>query len=252
MSLILWCIHLGINKALKMKISLIAATMLLISISSYAQQVAEPTIQNRTIEVVAFASADVIPNVINVSFVMKEAHENGKIVTIEQSIEKMKSVLKTMSYKPDNILVANVYGFQNLNEKNETYFEHKVQFSLRLNSIEDVHKFLHKIEKNSIESFNIDEMYYENSHEIMQDLQKKAYANAKLKATEFLKIYNEECGKVLKIEEISGNITSPEIIGSGSSVKTITNANGISSSTSTVRSKAIKIEYLARVLFEIK
>jgi uncharacterized protein YggE len=235
-----------------MKTLLFIASMLLYSINSLSQPFTEPKIIDRTIEVVAFASKEVVPNVINVSFILTEYHVNGKSTTIEESVKNIKEVLKSLNYGTENLLVANVYGFQNMNENNEAYFEHKIQFTLKLKNVEDVHLFLHKIDKRSIESFNIDEMYYENDFDVMRSLQKTAYNNAKQKADEFLKIYGEECGRLLSIEEVSGNITSPEINGRGSSVKTINSSNGINNSTSTVKSKTIKMEYLARVVFEIK
>lgn len=232
----------------------IIAILLLLWSSGYAQDNDQPKISGRKIEVVAYSSEEVLPNAIYVSFVLTDYKDNnGKSVTVENTVDKLKKQIHTINLKPTNLSLGNVYGYLNTNEKGEEVFDHKVQYILKLDNVESVHNMLMVIDKRALQSFNIDEMTYEGADSVLKVVQIKAFKRAIDKADVFLKLYNEERGQLLEIEEVNRFVTSPDFTGKGSSVKSVHANDGISSfETNASRSKYIKIEYVAKVIFEIK
>lgn len=236
-----------------MKSLLIISLLLLLGISSIAQENINPKISGRKIEVVAYSSEEVLPNAINASFVLTEYTDNGKKVSIEQSIENIKKIIKKLNCDASNLSVGNIYGYLNNNESGAEFFDHKIQYIMKFQNSECIHKFLEKIDKRSLQSFNIDEMFYEGSDSVLRLVQVAAYKRAINKAEAFLKLYGEERGKLLEIVEINRFETMPDFTGKGAAVKSVHANNGISTFESNAsRSKYIKIEYVAKVVFEIK
>ncbi len=236
-----------------MKSFYIFALLLALSSVAQSQENDQPKINGRKIEVVAYSSEEVLPNVIYTSFVLTEYKDNGKLITINQSEEKIKKLLSSINHSLTNLSLGNIYGYLSTNEKGEEIFDHKVQYILKLDNVESVHKFLDLVDKRALQSFNIDEMTYEGTDSVLRNVQIKAFKRALDKADVFLKLYNEKRGRLLEIEEINRFTTMPDFTGKGSSVKSVHASNGISSfETNASRSKYIKIEYVAKVIFEIK
>lgn len=220
---------------------------------SYAQDNVQPKVSGRKIEVVAYSSQEVLPNAINASFVLTEYMDNGKKITIEQSVENIRKLIKKLNCDATSLSVGNIYGYLNNNDSGQEFFDHKVQYIMKFDNSECIHKFLHAIDKRSLQSFNIDEMFYEGSDSILRQVQVVAYKRAIDKADAFLKLYGEQRGKLLEITEINRFETMPDFTGKGAAVKSVHANNGISTFESNAsRSKYIKIEYVAKVVFEIK
>ena len=236
-----------------MKPFLIIALLLLLGSSNYAQITSEPKISGRKIEVIAYSSEEVLPNAINASFVLTEYTENGKIVTIHQSIEKIKKMIAKMQCDVSNLTVGNVYGYLNTNESGLEFFDHKIQYIMKFPNTACIHTFLNEVDKRSLQSFNIDEMYYENRDSVMSVVQIKAYNRALNKANAFLKLYGEERGRLLEIQEINRFESLPNFSGKGGDIRSINSVNGVTNTeTDASKSMYINIEYVAKVVFEIK
>ncbi len=236
-----------------MKSFYIFALLLALSSIAQSQENDQPKINGRKIEVVAYSSEEVLPNVIYTSFVLTEYIDNGKLITIDQSVEKIKKLLSSIKHSQTRLSLGNIYGYLNTNEKGEEIFDHKVQYILKLDNVESVHALLDAMDKRALQSFNIDEMTYEGADSVLKNVQIKAFKRALDKADVFLKLYNEKRGRLLEIEEINRFTTMPDFTGKGSSVKSVYASNVISSfETNASRSKYIKIEYVAKVIFEIK
>lgn len=236
-----------------MKSLSIIAFLLLLGSSNYAQVNTEPKLSGRTIEVAAYAIQEVLPNAISVSFVLSEYNDNGKKISIDQSVENVKSVLSKMKCDAGKLTMGNVYGYLNTNINGEEFFDHKIQYIMKFDNTDCIHQFLNNVDKRSLQSFNIDEMYYTNSDSILRQVQLKAFSRAIDKANVYLKLYGEERGKLLEIQEINRFETLPDFTGKGGNVRSVHIGSGINSFESvSSRSMYIKIEYLARVVFEIK
>lgn len=230
------------------------AILLLLWSGGYAQDNEQPKISGRKIEVVAYSSEEVLPNAIYTSFVLTEYKDNsGKVVSIDNSVEKIKKLLTTINHNQSRLSLGNVYGYLNTNEKGEEVFDHKVQYILKLDNVESVHMLLDNMDKRALQSFNIDEMTYDGADSVLKNVQIKAFKRALDKADVFLKLYNEKRGRLIEIEEVNRFVTMPDFTGKGASVKSVHASNGISSfEINASRSKYIKIEYVAKVVFEIK
>jgi hypothetical protein len=236
-----------------MKTLSIIALILLLGYSSIAQKNPEPVISGRTIEVAAYASQEVLPNTISVSFVLTEYYDNGKLVTIPQSTENIKSLISKMKCDVSQLTIGNIYGYINTNSNGEEFFDHKTKYMMKFKNTDCVHQFLHNVDKRSLQSFNIDGMYYDKTDSILRLVQIKAFNKAKDKANVYLKLFGEERGKLLEIQELNRFETLPDFSGKGGSVNSVNIRSGISSIESDAsKSMYLKIEYLARVVFEIK
>ena len=150
--------------------------------------------------------------------------------------------------------VGNIYGYITYNGPNneEGVFEHKRLYLLKLSSVECIDNFLDRVDPRALESFNIDEMDNNNIDAEVRNLQLKAFAKAKDKASVLLATYGEQCGRVLDIQEVNRFITYPDFTGKGSRIQVV-NMNGTSNfEANQIRTKNIKIEYEVKIVFEIK
>ncbi len=237
-----------------MKTLSIIAFLLLLGSSNFAQENnSEPKISGRKIEVAAYASQEVLPNTISVSFVLTDYYDKGKLVEIKQSVENIKSILSKMKCDVGQLSMGNIYGYISTNTNGEEFFDHKVKYIMKFTNAECVHQFIHDVDKRSLQSFNIDEMYYTNSDSILRQLQIKAFNRSIDKANDYLKLYGEERGKLLEIQELNRYETMPDFSCKGGQVKSLNMSDAVNSfENNASKSMYIKIEYLAKVVFEIK
>ncbi len=94
-----------------MKSLLIISLLFLLVISSKAQENISPKISDRKIEVIAYASEDVLLNAINASLVLTEYMDNGKKISIEQSVENIKKLIKNMNCNVSHFTIGNIYDY---------------------------------------------------------------------------------------------------------------------------------------------
>ena len=218
-----------------------------------AQMIENNSSTNRKIEILAYSSAEFIPNDIYVSFILKQYNENGRVIPITETLDKIKRTKLKMGCNNVELELGNIYGYVNTQEDGSDNFQHKSKYILRLNSLECVEQFVWSVNKFALESINIDEINVKFSDTIIRDLQRKAFEEAKVKADLFLSVFNEKSGKILEIQEINGNIIQPSSIGNNAIIKSIRRSDGIQYiQTVSNNSKLIKYEYTAKVIFEIK
>ncbi len=218
-----------------------------------AQMTENVSSTNRKIEIIAHSSAEFIPNDIYISFILKQYNENGNVIPINESLDEIKRTTLKMGCNKIELILGNIYGYVNTQEDGSNNFQHKSKYILRLNSLDCVEQFVLSLNKFALESINIDEINVKFSDTIIRDLQRKALEEAKAKADLFLSIFNEKSGKILEIQEISGNIIQPASVGDNANKKSIRRSDGVQYiQTVSNNSKLIKYEYTAKVIFEIK
>lgn len=237
-----------------MKRLIFTTFIILLNVVAFAQCDNNSEYKVRKMETYGYASASVSPNIINTSFVIKEFYDNGKIVSIKESEEIIKSIVKSLHCINGDLKVGNIFGYISYaGENNEQgKFEHRRMYLLQFRDVDGIDTFLDRVDPRSLESFNIDEMENYELDLVSKDLQKRAFQNAKDKATELLKAYGEECGKVLDIKEILSKVIYPDFTGNGSTVKSFTGININEEVHSGLKSKDIRLAYQVMVTFELK
>lgn len=235
-----------------MKRLIFTTFVVIINVVAFAQNNNEYKV--RKMETYGYASASVSPNIINTSFVIKEFNENGKIITIKESEELIKNIIKSLHCINGDLTVGNIFGYVSYTGENNEQgkFEHRRMYLLQFRDVDGIDSFLDAIDPRAFESFNIDEMENYELDLVSKDLQKRAFLNAKDKATELLKTYGEECGKVLDIKEISAEIIYPDFTGNGSNIKRFLSSNINEESHTGIKSKDIRLAYQVMVTFELK
>lgn len=231
--------------------STLIAFMLLCGIYANAQT---PVPYLRKMETIGYSTTSVSPNIIYTSFVIKDYKDNGKVVSVKETEEKLRKIVKGLGCNLEEMSIGNIYGYITYNGPNneEGVFEHKRLYLLKLSSVECIDVFLDRVDPRALESFNIDDMDNNNIDAEVRNLQLKAFAKAKDKATVLLATYGEQCGRVLDIQEVNRFITYPDFTGKGSRIQVV-NMNGTSNyDANQVRTKNIKIEYEVKIVFEIK
>ena len=237
-----------------MKRLITLAIMLLSSILAFPQIPPHNDYSIRKMETIGYASTNVAPNIIYTSFVIKEYKDNGKVVTIKDTENQIKKVIKKIGCQATDFSIGNIYGYISYTGANneEGAFEHRRLYLLKLSSVDCIDSFLDYVDPRALESFNIDEMENDNIDSTVRQLQFKAFANAKDKATVLLATYGETCGRVLDIQEINRNIIYPDMNGKGGRLQVVSQSGMSNVDYTQVRTKAIKIEYEVKIIFEIK
>ena len=237
-----------------MKRSITLVIILLVSVFAYPQIPPNNDFSIRKMETIGYASTNVAPNIIYTSFVIKEYKDNGKAVSIKETENKIRKIIKKMGCEATDFSVGNIYGYISYNGPNneEGAFEHRRLYMLKLSSVECIDTFLDHVDPRALESFNIDEMDNDNLDSTIRQLQLKAFAKAKDKATVLLATYGETCGKVLDVQEINRNIIYPDMNGKGGRLQVVSQSGMSNVDYNQVRTKAIKVEYEVKIIFEIK
>jgi hypothetical protein len=205
-------------------------------------------------EVFGYATANLAPNEIYTSFVIKEYTDNNKIISIKESETNILKIIKSIGCDVSDFSIGNIYGYITYNGPNneEGQFEHRRLYLLKLSSVKCIDIFLDSVDPRALESFNIDEMDNNDIDSTVRELQLCAFDKAREKAIILLKTYGEECGRVLDIQEIDRSITYPDFTGKGSKSQVVNGTGTRSVDSNQSRTKSIKVEYQVKVTFEIK
>lgn len=218
-----------------------------------AQRVNPSMLSEGKIEVIAYSSAQLLPSDVYVSFVLKDYFENGLFVKTDQSLSELKKIITQLGCNNEDLSTGNIYGYLMNMDDGSTMFMHKTQYVLRMNTIECAQHLLESMNKKSIESFKIDELDAKQTESIINKLQEEAFKSAAEKADVFLGLFKEERGRLLGIQEVDGTFLQPESHTNGTIVKSIKRSGDIHYyETKYNNSKIVKLEYEAKVIFEIK
>ncbi len=233
-----------------MKILKLTFAALLLPAMMFAQQVKSSKEDLRTIEVIGAASTSLPPNIINVSFVIKEFTNNSETVSIDASEAKVLRILKEIDVPASNLTIVNIYGYTgfSMGETGGRYEERRM-YALKFKDVSEVAMFKERMNSLALESFNIVSAEHDDLTEHLLDLKKRAIQSGKEKADFLLKNLGEECGRVLHVTEIRKNISNPYSQTNDLSNNMIVNS---SSKTDGLSSKGIQIEYEVKLIFEIK
>lgn len=235
------------------KIYTLVLIVFLLNTIGAAQSIENYNATDRKIEILAYSSVELVPNDFHISFILKEYINNGKTVTIKETIESIKKITLELGCDVVDLQLGNIYGYVDSKEDGSGIFREKSKYILRLNKLECIEQFISKVNKLAFESLNIDEINVKFSDIIIRDMQRKAFNDARVKADVFLAIFNQKCGKVLDIQEINAILTQPTTRGDISTKKSIMMSEGIQYyKTISSSTKMIKYEYEAKVVFEIK
>ncbi len=230
----------------------------LVLILFYAQITLSQRVQQNintdgTIEVIAYSSAELLPSDVYISFVLKEFYEAGRLIGTDESLNEIKDIIIQLGCNKEDLSTGNVYGYLMSTEDGSSIFKHKVQYILRMNTLECAHRLLESINKKSIESFTIDELDAKQTETVINKLQAEAFKNAAEKADIFLSLFNEKRGRLLEIQEIDGTFVQPSAVTPGAIKKSIKRTGDVQYyETKYNNSKTVKLEYEAKVIFEIK
>jgi hypothetical protein len=235
------------------KIYALVLILFLINTIGKAQTVEGYNSTDRKIEVLACSSIELTPNDFYLSFVLKEYKNNGKIITIKESLADIEKIMLELKCDPADLTLGNIYGYVDSKKDGSPFFQEKIKYILRLNKLECIEQFMVRVNKFALESVNIDEINVKFPDTVIREMQRKAFEDARAKANLFLAIFNESCGKVLDIYEINGVTTKPSSNGEVYTKSSIMMSEGIQySKTVSSSSKMIKFEYVAKVVFAIK
>lgn len=220
---------------------------------SVAQKFDAPIVSDRKIEVLAYAYVDLMPDDVYVSFILKEYKDKENVITIDKSVAEIKKNIVDIGCSPDDLNIGNIYGYVKTLDDGNSIFQPKVQYILRLNSIDCAHEFLNRTNKFALESFSIDQMNAKIQDVLFRKLQSQAFLNAKEKADVFLEIFGEHSGKLLELSEINASVSYPSNTFDGKTKRSIKPTDGIQYFESkSEKTKIVRYEYIAKVIFEIK
>lgn len=209
----------------------------------------------RKMEVFGYASVNIPPNEVYVSFTTKEfIDKNGKLVTLAEQEKLLKKAVVDIGYSEKNLKVMNMFGFEtyNLTADSEKYEKARL-YLLKLRGINCIDKFLAQVDMKLLSNFNIENFYHDNIYQEARKLQVEAFKRGQEKADTLLAVYGEKRGRILDIQEMSMYIAYPKTHGqSGNTHQIISMKEGTQyKEMRTNDLQDIKMEYQVKLVFEI-
>lgn len=155
------------------------------------------------IEIVGTAEKEIIPNEILISITLKEQAEGRNKITIEQQETLLFNELKKQSISLDKLTFDNANAYQlRVRKKNNELLTQK-NFTLKLNTIEEINRALEAFDEAKIKSFYIEEMSHSDIELYRKEVKILALQAAKNKATYLLESINQKVGNALEVIEVS-------------------------------------------------
>ncbi len=218
------------------------------------QQTTTHTSTGRKMEVVGYASVNLTPNVVYVSFSTKEFSKLGKTYTLEEQEKKLKEAVKNIGYEEKNLQVMNLMGYSTFTMQGEENSYEKTRiYLLKLKGINCVDKFLANTEMKYLNNFTVESFDHDDINGEVRKLQVSAFERGRDKADALLALYGEKRGKVLDIQEVHRYITYPLTHGRKGNVHHIVSMNEGTKymEMPTNDLQDIKVEYQVKLVFEI-
>lgn len=202
----------------------------------------------RKIEVVGFASQEVSPDIVYMSFTLKEYEANKRTVSLEESEKELKSLLASLKIPLENLVVSNVFGYVSYEPdgKKGTY-QNRKSYRLKLSDMKKINALAAGLNENSIENLHMDELSHSAIKTYEKEVRIKALEAAKEKAGYLLASMNAQLGNVLEIQELDYNFYQPRPMYNMKADLMATEMGA-----DVIESQNIKVEYKIRVVFEIK
>lgn len=237
-----------------------AVTMLMISIGTIKAQELQhnnnTTIkEERTIEVIGYAAAELVPNIIYVSFTIKDLSNQDDGPSIIQQDKAIREAIKKVGASIEDLQVSNVLGYTTLNiqQEKEEYAKAR-SYSMKFKSIASIDQFLSLIDMRLLNNFMIDGFDHDALHEEIKKMQLIALDRGKFKADNILNAFNKKRGELIRVQEVQSNIIYPKIYVQQQNIQQIINVNnGIKyEQVAGYNIQQIKMEYQIRLVFEIQ
>lgn len=209
----------------------------------------------RKMEVIGYASVNIPPNEVYVSFTTKEfTDKNGKIVTLAEQEKQLKQAVKDIGYDEKNLKVMNLFGFSTYNISGDSEkYEKARYYLLKLRGINCIDKFLAETDMKLLNNFSIESFDHNDIYGEVRKLQISAFERGRDKADALLAIYGEKRGRIIDIQEMQRYITYPKTHGQKGNVHhMVSMVNGTQyQELPTNDLQDIKIEYQVKLVFEI-
>lgn len=209
---------------------------------------------SRTIEVVGYSTVNLEPDIIYVSFTIKQ-DDNLSSTNILKQDEKIKAAVKSIGYDEHNLRVIGVLGYNTMTFSVDTeQYARSRTYSLKFKSIEDIDKFLRVIDMKTLNNFTIESFDRRDLTNDIRKIQIEAFKYGKEKAETLLAVYNKKLGEIIEIQEIQRHIIYPKLSGQQSNTHHIVTSNqgGNYVQMPALNMHDIKLEYQVRLVFEIK
>lgn len=226
--------------------------ILVISTASFAQLINNGDLI-KYIEVTGSAETEIDPDLITLSFELKEYKDGKNEYSIIDLEKKLKSVLSLIGIPDSCLMVDNITGNQIQIRKRTTDFIASKKYLLQLNDISKIDTFVNNISNLGITDVKIVNLTHANLSDYRLDLKITAIVAAKNKAEKLLNAIGEQLGEAIYVEENPNNFFN---VGNG--LWTSSNnseSNGFKwtvSSSNDTDIKKIKLRYEIKVRFKIK
>lgn len=225
---------------------------LIISTANFAQLINNGELI-KYIEVTGSSETEIIPDIIIISFELKEYKEGKDEYSIIDLENKLKIVLNLINIPDSCLMVDNIAGNQIQISRRTTDFIASKKYLLQFNDISKIDTLVNSISDLGITDVKIVNLTHSKLSDYRFDLKISAIVAAKNKAEKLLNAIGEQLGEAIYIEENPSNLWN---VGNGA--WTSLNNSGSNSFQWTVTSpnetniKKIKLRYEIKVRFKIK
>lgn len=155
------------------------------------------------IEIVGTAEKEIIPNEILIAITLKEQAEGRNKITIEQQETLLLNELKKQSISLEKLTFDNANAYQLRVRKKTNELLTQKNFTLKLNTIEEINRALEAFDNAKIKSFYVEEMSHSDIELYRKEVKILALQAAKNKATYLLESINQKVGNALEVIEVS-------------------------------------------------
>jgi hypothetical protein len=151
------------------------------------QQTTTHTSTIRKMEVIGYATVNLTPNVVYVSFSTKEFTKLGKTYSLEDQEKKLKEAVKNIGYDEKNLQVMNLIGYSTFSmQGEENNYEKSRIYLLKLKGINCVDKFLANTEMKYLNNFSVESYDHEDINAEVRKLQVSAFEEVEIKPMHYL------------------------------------------------------------------
>lgn len=235
-----------------MKKIVLLIIFLITSIPNFAQLINNGVLI-KYIEVTGSAETEIIPDIITLSFEIKEYKDGKDEYPIALLDNKLKIIINQVDIPDSCLMVDNISGSQIQVRKKTTNFVSSKKYLLRLNDISKIDTLVNSISELNITKIKIANLTHSKLSNYRFDTKIRAIVAAKEKAEKLLNAIGEELGEAIYVEEDPSNTwnvgqgawTNLKNTGSNSFNWTVSSKNETSI-------KKIKLKYEVKVRFRIK
>lgn len=234
------------------KISGLFVAMMLVAVSSIAQQQQPP----RMINVTGTAEVELIPDEIFVQIDLREYDKKGSgKIDIETIKNKFLAAAKAMGLTEKEISVQGYSGYNNwwwynTKKKKDPDMKASISYLVKLKSTGQMDELVKRLDDEATQNFSIQKVSHSKLEEMKKDLKIQAITNAKEKAVYLAAALGEKIGRAYSINEPNevGNYPGPRLYATAMKMEMQSDA---SAPPLDVDFKKIKIKFDVNISFEL-